>query len=154
MADKFQYTLPSLEYIADSYKFTALDYIYNGYPSWTKAPYRTGNLFRQVKDYNTASRMATYRETKSNTKVELPQITVSLNFAPPAASYGKWVEWGNGTGVGGGRPRPFAELAANSKQFKQAVDEVMTGNNGLINAYMSQTAKNLNSILSKIGKTK
>ena len=154
MADKFVYTLPSLEYIADSFKFTALDFIYNGYPGWTKAPYRTGNLFRQIKDYNNAANMATYRPTKNKTKVELQSITVSLQFSPPAANYGKWVEWGNGTGVGGGRPRPFAELAANSKQFKQAVDATMTGNNGLINAYMAQTAKNLNSILSKIGKTK
>jgi hypothetical protein len=152
MADKFQYTLPSLELIADSFKFTALDFIYNGYPGWTKAPYRTGNLFRQIKDYNTAANMATYRPTKNNTKVELPAITVSLQFAPPAATYGKWVEWGNGTGVGGGRPRPFAELAANNKAFQKAVDATMTGNDGLINSYMAQTAQKLDTILSKIGK--
>ena len=76
MADKFQYTLPSLEEIAKGYKSQALVYIYRGFPGWKKAPYRTGNLFRQVDDYNAVRNMATYRPSRHKTKYELFFLTL------------------------------------------------------------------------------
>lgn len=148
MADKFDYTLPSLEKIAQGYKSQALVYIYKGYPGWKKAPYRTGNLFRQVDDYNAVRNMATYRPSRHKTKYELPAITVSLNYSPPAAGYGRYVH----DGTYKMEARPFAELAAEGPDFRKGVDEAIMGKDGILNAYVKQVGKDLDAIFKKINK--
>lgn len=91
---------------------------------------KTGNLRDRVKAFNTPQNMITQRPSKSPTKLKARGTTdfgkvsiVAYQFAPPGATYGKWVEWGNGTYVGKGNPRPFAGNAANSKEFKKEVKE-------------------------------
>lgn len=77
--------------------------------------YRTGNLYTQVSQKNTADNMVT--QTSKGTYV------ISLNYAPDQAEYGKFVE----EGTYKMEARPFAENAANSPEMKLAVDEFMKG---------------------------
>lgn len=151
---KYEFTFKGVEQVAEAYKTLALVYIRGGNSNWAvnKAPYKTGNLYNRIKDYNEVSKMATYRATTSGTKYELPQVTISLQFAPPGATYGKWVEWGNGTGVGAGNPRPFAEDAANSRELQNAVNEAMVGRDGIIQSYLSQVKGELDSVWAKVKK--
>lgn len=141
----FQYTYKGLDKVAETYKNLALSLIKGGYPGWKKAPYKTGNLFNRVSDYNQASKMATYRPTRSNTKIELPQVTISLNYAPPGAEYGKYVEGGTKYMDA----RPFAKIASEDPQLRRAVDEVMMGNDGPINTYAKLVMDDLGRILKK-----
>jgi hypothetical protein len=153
----FKYTYKGLDKVAEVYKTLALSLIKNGYPGWKKAkssptaaPYVSGNLYNRVKDYNQAEKMATYRPTRSNKKIELPQVTISLNFAPPGARYGENVEKGTGNSSGVG-PKPFAELASKDQQLKKAIDAVLTGNDGPINVYSKMLAVDLGNRLKKGG---
>lgn len=150
MADKFVYTLPSLEKIAEGYKQQALTYVYKGYAGWKKAPYKTGNLFRQVDDYNAVRNMATYRPSRHKTKYELPSITVSLNYSPPAADYGRYVH----DGTYKMEARPFAKLAAEGPEFKKAVDEAILGKDGILNAYIKQVGNEFDGVLRRISRSK
>ena len=91
---------------------------------------KTGNLRDRVHSFNTADKMITLQPSKSPTKLKVEGDTnfgkvnvVAYQFAPPGATYGKWVEWGNGTYVGRGNPRPFAANAAKAPEFIQAVKE-------------------------------
>ena len=118
--------MKTLEDIAKTYSQLAQLYLISG--NW-KPAYKTGNLYNTIGSYNTAARMITTTSSTSNTTLELPQsgITVALQFAPPGARYGKWVEWGNGTGVGAGKPRPFAEQASKDPLLKKTVDAFIGG---------------------------
>jgi hypothetical protein len=73
--------------------------------------------------------MITQQQAASVTSLNLPQISfnVSLQFAPPGAEYGRWVEWGNGTGVGAGNPRPFAEESSKDPLLKKTIDAYIGG---------------------------
>jgi hypothetical protein len=95
--------------------------------------------------------MATMRSTKLGNKEELSNITISLNFAPPGATYGKWVEWGNGTQSGYGVPRPFAADAGKDPELKRAVDAAMLGNNGLINRYIKAINADIEDEMESLG---
>ncbi len=118
--------MKTLEDIAKTYSQLAQLYLISG--NW-KPAYKTGNLYNTIGSYNTAARMITTTSSTSNTTLELPQsgITVALQFAPPGARYGKWVEWGNGTGVGAGKPRPFAEQASKDPLLKKTIDAYIGG---------------------------
>lgn len=119
---------------------------YKGKGKPIKKIWKTGNLFNRIGSYNTAARMATMRPTKANTKYELDSITLSLNFAPPGAEYGKWVEWGNGTGVGYGIPRPFARDAANDPALNKAINAALGGKNGPVKQLFKQYKSELDAI--------
>jgi hypothetical protein len=118
--------MKELEQVAKT--FTSLAQLYMVSGNW-KPAYKTGNLYNRIGSYNTPSRMITSRSAKSATKFKIPQkaFSVSLQFAPPGAEYGKWVEWGNGTGVGAGRPRPFAEQASKDPLLKKTIDAYVNG---------------------------
>lgn len=153
----FRYTFKGLDKVAEVYKTLALALIRGSYTGWVKAkssptsaPYVSGNLYNRVRDYNTASRMATYRPTKSGKKIELPTVTISLNYAPPGADYGANVEKGTGNSSGVG-PKPFAELASKDKRFKKSVDAVMMGKDGPVNTYAIIVQKELGEIWAKAG---
>ena len=153
----FRYTFKGLDKVAEVYKTLAFALIRGSYPGWRKAksspgsePYVSGNLYNRVRDYNTASRMATYRPTRSGKKIELPTVTISLNYAPPEAEYGANVEKGTGNSSGVG-PKPFAEIASKDNRLKKSVDAVMMGNDGPVNIYAQLIQKDLDRIWAKAG---
>jgi hypothetical protein len=121
-----QSSLPALEEVAKTFSSLAQLYMVSG--PW-KPAYKTGNLYKTIGTYNQPSRMITSRQARSSTKLKIPEpsFNVSLQFAPPGAEYGKWVEWGNGTGVGAGRPRPFAEKASQDPLLKKKIDAYIGG---------------------------
>ena len=116
--------MKTLEDVAKTYQSLANLYMISG--NW-KPAYKTGNLYNTIGSYNTAAQMIKSAATTTTTELQLPQQTISLQFAPPGATYGKWVEWGNGTGVGAGKPRPFAKQASNDPLLKKTIDEYMGG---------------------------
>jgi hypothetical protein len=157
------FSFPGVKAIADAYRKTAQDKMLQGYPGRNpNKPIKpiigkgenAGNLYRRIGSYNTAANMATMRSTKLGNKEELSNITVSLNFAPPGATYGKWVEWGNGTQSGYGVPRPFAADAGKDPELKRAVDAAMLGNNGLINRYAKAIQADIEAEMEALGFTK
>ena len=118
--------MKALEQVAKTFVSLAQLYIVSG--NW-KPAYKTGNLYKQIGSYNTPNRMISSKGGRSTTKFKIPQksFNVSLQFAPPGATYGKWVEWGNGTGVGAGNPRPFAEQASKDPLLKKTIDAYIGG---------------------------
>jgi len=80
--------------------------------------YKTGNLYNKIGSYNTVNQMLS--------EVSQNKYTLTLNFAPPGATYGYFAETGTGTHSRIG-PRPFAEMAANSNQLSMAINEFMEG---------------------------
>jgi hypothetical protein len=118
--------MKELEQVAKT--FTSLAQLYMVSGNW-KPAYKTGNLYNRIGSYNTPSRMISSKSGKSVTKFKIPQksFNVSLQFAPPGATYGKWVEWGNGTGVGAGKPRPFAKQASQDPLLKKTIDAYVNG---------------------------
>jgi hypothetical protein len=118
--------MKELEQIARTYASLAQLYIVSG--PW-KPAFKTGNLYRRIGAYNQPAKMITARPTRTKTKFKIPEksFNISLQFAPDGAEYGKWVEWGNGTGVGAGNPRPFAEKAAQDPLLKKTIDAYIGG---------------------------
>jgi hypothetical protein len=127
--------MKTLKDVAGLYKTLAQTYMING--PWRPA-YKTGNLYRQVGDYNTATQMIAEEQGK---------YTLSLTYAPPAATYGKFVE--NGTWKM--EARPFAQTAANSMELAQAIDEF---NKGKVEEVAKDTLSRLSISLGKLGKKK
>ena len=127
--------MKTLKDVAGLYKTLAQTYMING--PWRPA-YKTGNLYRQVGDYNTATQMIAEEKGK---------YTLTLNYAPPAATYGKYVQ--NGTWKM--EARPFAEYAANSTELAQAIDEF---NKGKVEEVAKDTLSRLSISLGKLGKKK
>lgn len=115
--------MKTLEEVAVTYAKLAQLYMISG--NW-KPVYKTGNLYNKIGSYNTAAQMIKSAAT-TTTEFQLPQQTISLQFAPPGATYGVYVEKGNGTGVGAGKPRPFAEQASKDPLLKKTIDEYMGG---------------------------
>lgn len=127
--------MKTLKDVAGLYKTLAQTYMING--PWRPA-YKTGNLYRQVGDYNTATQMIAEEQGK---------YTLALTYAPPAATYGKFVE--NGTWKM--EARPFAQTAANSTELAQAIDEF---NKGKVEEVAKDTLSRLSISLGKLGKKK
>ena len=116
--------MKELEQVAKT--FTSLAQLYMVSGNW-KPAYKTGNLYNRIGSYNTPSRMITSRPARSSTKLKIPEpsFNVSLQYAPPGAEYGVFVEKGNRTSpppVGAGKPRPFAEQASKDPLLKKTID--------------------------------
>jgi HK97 gp10 family phage protein len=75
--------------------------------------YKTGNLYNQVSQRNTADNMIS-QSSKG-------KYVIALNYAPQDAEYGKFIE----EGTSKMEARPFAENAANDPVFLSAVNEFM-----------------------------
>jgi hypothetical protein len=127
--------MKTLKDVAGLYKTLAQTYMVNG--PW-KPAYKTGNLYRQVGDYNTATQMIAEEKGK---------YTLSLTYAPPAATYGKYVE--NGTYKM--EARPFAQYAADSSELAQAIDEF---NKGKVEEVAKDALSRLSISLGKLGNKK
>jgi hypothetical protein len=100
--------------VAKDYVSIAQKLIRGGYPGWKKPPYLTGNLYRTVGSFNTTQRMAFQQKGKS---------FLTLNYAPPGAKYGTYVEKGTSRMPA----RPFAMIAANSQDLKRSIFEYEDG---------------------------
>ena len=98
--------------VAGLFKTLAQTYMVSG--PWRPA-YKTGNLYRTVGDYNTATRMLREEEGK---------YTIVLNYAPPGAEYGKFVE----EGTRYMDARPFAQYASQDATLKSLINEVIVNN--------------------------
>ena len=107
--------------VANSFRTLAQTYMINR----SKPAYKTGNLFRTVGSYNTVSRMlsSTKNKTGKKIKIETPKVYITLNYAPPNAEYGKFVE----DGTVYMKARPFAEEAANDPLLKRQIDNAVNG---------------------------
>lgn len=77
--------------------------------------YKTGNLYTQVSQKNTADNMIS-QSSKG-------KYVIALNYGPDQAEYGKFIE----EGTSRMEARPFAENAANDPMFLTAVNEFMNG---------------------------
>jgi hypothetical protein len=98
--------------VAGLFKTLAQTYMVSG--PWRPA-YKTGNLYRRVGDFNTANQMLKEEEGK---------YTLVLNYAPPGAEYGKFVE----EGTRYMDARPFAQFASQDATLKSLIGEVITNN--------------------------
>jgi hypothetical protein len=118
--------MKELEEVAKT--FTSLAQLYMVSGPW-KPAYKTGNLYKTIGSYNTPSRMITSKQARSKTKLKIPEpsFNVSLQYAPPGARYGVFVEKGNDTGVGAGNPRPFAQKASQDPLLKKKIDAYIGG---------------------------
>jgi hypothetical protein len=65
-------------------------------------------------------------------KIETPKVFITLDYAPPGAEYGKFVQ--NGTVYM--KKRPFAEEAAKDPLLKRQIDNAVNGivQNTIMNA--------------------
>ena len=102
--------MKTLADVAKDYKSIAQKLIRGGYPGWKKPPYLTGNLYRTVGSFNDDRRMIFTQKGKS---------FLTLNYAPPGARYGTYVEKGTSRMPA----RPFAMIAANSQDLKRSIFE-------------------------------
>ena len=107
--------MKTLKDLAGLYRTLAQTYMVNG--PW-RPVYKTGNLYNRIGSYNSVNQMLT--------EISQNKYTLTLNFAPPGATYGYFAETGTGTHSRIG-PRPFAEMAANSTQLSMAINEFMEG---------------------------
>ncbi len=82
--------------------------------------FKTGNLYRNVSQYNTLDRMI---RTRKGAKKGDTSYDLVLQVAPPGAKYGRFVE----KGTYKMKARPFGATAANSKELARAVDQFMKG---------------------------
>jgi len=112
----------TLKDVAKVYKDKALQNInpgipYSGYKkTGSSKAFKTGNLFNKVASRNQTDRMFIYDK-------QTEKYTFYFDYAPRGAEYGKFVE----EGTRYMDKRPFALLAAQSPEFKLAVDEFMNG---------------------------
>ena len=91
----------------------------------SKPAYKTGNLFNTVGSFNTTDKMLSSKKTKTGTKIkiETPKVYITLDYAPPGAEYGKFVQ----DGTVYMKKRPFAEEAANDPLLKRQIDNAVNG---------------------------
>jgi hypothetical protein len=80
----------------------------------------TGKLRDTVKSYNSIEKMITKRPSLSKTKQQAPDAAVvGFQFAPPGATYGKWVEMGTRNM----KARKFAGDASKDPELTQTIHE-------------------------------
>tara|TARA_R110000868_G_scaffold56824_7_gene175941 strand:- start:928 stop:1320 length:393 start_codon:yes stop_codon:yes gene_type:complete len=106
--------MKTLDDVAFDYVKVARKLIIGSYPGWKKAPFDTGNLYRTISSFNIPQRMRFTQKGKS---------FITLNYAPPGARYGTYVEKGTSRMPS----RPFAMIAANSQDLKRSIFEYEDG---------------------------
>lgn len=112
----------TLKDVAKIYKDKALQAInpgipYKGYKkTGSSKAYKTGNLFNKIAANNQSQRMFAYDK-------QTDKYTLKFNVSPNGAEYGKYVNYGTRYMD----KRPFAQLAAESPEFKLAINEFMNG---------------------------
>lgn len=131
----------SLKDVAKVFQTKALQAInpgvpYKSYKTGSSKAYKTGRLQSSIASTNTIDRMIGESKDK---------FTFTFNLSPNGAPYGKYVH--NGTYKMG--KRPFAEIAAESPEFKKALDDYIntTVVEGKLDGYFEQ----INERMSKAG---
>jgi len=121
-----------LEEIATIINDEAIYNIKYGFKS-TKSPYITGNLYNQVRDYNSVRTML---KEISDEKVE-----IVFNAAPPKANYGIYVTLGTSTSKNYG-PRDYSALGMYSQEVRSKIkaiqDEIFEDTNVKIQTELSR----------------
>ena len=137
----------SLKDVAKVFQTKALQAInpgvpYKSYKTGSSKAYKTGRLQSSIASRNTIDRMIGESKDK---------FTFTFNLSPNGAPYGKYVH--NGTKNSNGTirmgKRPFAEIAAESPEFKKALDDYIntTVVEGKLDGYFEQ----INERMSKAG---
>jgi hypothetical protein len=119
--------------VAYAYVLGTQRIIKNSYTGWKKAPYLTGNLYRNVGSFNRPANMITQKGLT---------YVMSLNYASPGSApngayYGQFVHNGYTTTLGNAiAGRPYAIVGASTPEVVDAVAEyqrlVVTGYNGAV----------------------
>lgn len=133
----------SLKDVAKVYKDKALQAInpgvpYKQYKTGSSKAYKTGRLFSSIAQENRVGTM--FRKDKNTDK-----ITFTFKVAPGAAPYGKFVNYGTRYM----KKRPFAEIAAESPEFKLALDQYI--NTNVIQGKLDAFFDNINEQMEKAG---
>lgn len=133
----------SLKDVAKVYKDKALQAInpgvpYKSYKTGSSKAYKSGRLFSSIASENRVGTM--FRKDKNTDK-----ITFTFNVAPRGADYGKYVNYGTYKM----KKRPFAEIAAESPEFKLALDQYINTNvvAGKLDAFFA----NIDEEMEKVG---
>ncbi len=95
-----------------------------------QAPKR-GNLKRRLKAANTPNKILNTNKEKPNIVQDVKYgVEFNINYAPPGAKYGKFVEEGHktrkkpgGKGKAYVKPNPFAERAVNDPAVKKMIKD-------------------------------
>jgi HK97 gp10 family phage protein len=126
--------MKTLKDVAGLYKTLAANNLLQG----STRAYKTGNLYRSINDFNTPDKMISKQGNKSS---------ITLNYAPPEAVYGGFVE----KGTSKMRARPFAGNAADDPTLAEAIKEYQKSQVDEINATIY---KRLTVVLAPLGKNK
>ena len=109
----------TLKDVAKVFQTKALQAINPGVPykpykkTGSSKAYKTGRLQSAIASSNTVDKMVTRDKDR---------FSFTFNVAPSGAPYGKFVHYGK-KNRGVMEPRPFAEIAAESPEFKVALDQ-------------------------------
>jgi hypothetical protein len=133
----------SLKDVAKVYKDKSLQAInpgvpYKQYKTGSSKAYKTGNLFSNIASSNRISNI--FKKDKKTDK-----IVFSFDVAPRGAEYGKYVH--NGTWKM--KKRPFAEIAAESPEFKAALDGYI--NTTVVAGKLDAFFSNIDEEMEKVG---
>ena len=109
---------------------------YKPYKTGSSKAYKTGRLQASIASSNTVDRMVTRDKDK---------FVFTFNVSPSAAPYGKYVQYGTRK-MG---KRPFAEIAAESPEFKAALDGYI--NTTVVGGTLSTFFDNINEEFKKAG---
>jgi hypothetical protein len=131
----------SLKDVAKVFQTKALQAInpgvpYKSYKTGSSKAYKTGRLQSSIASSNTIDRMIGESKDK---------FTFTFNISPQGAPYGKYVH--NGTYKMG--KRPFAEIAAESPEFKKALDDYI--NTTVVEGKLDGFFEQINERMSKAG---
>jgi hypothetical protein len=108
--------MKTLEDVAGLYRSLAMQNLLQG----TTRAYDTGNLYNKIGSFNSVGRMISKEGNRS---------TMVLNYAPPGAEYGGYVEMGTIFMD----KRPFAGNAAHDPQLAKAINEYQRSTVDVIN---------------------
>lgn len=133
----------TLKDLAKVYKDKALQAVnpgvpYKPYKTGSSKAYKTGRLFSSLASENRVGTM--FRKDKNTDKV-----TFTFKVAPGGAPYGKFVNYGTYK-MG---KRPFAEIAAESPEFKKALDDYI--NTNVVQGKLDSFFDNMNEQMRKAG---
>ena len=127
----------SLKDVAKVFQTKALQAInpgvpYKKYKTGSSKAYKSGRLQSSIAASNTVDKMI--NRTKD-------RFSFDFNVSPSAAPYGKYVHYGTGKM----KKRPFAEIAAESPEFKVALDGYIntTVVEGKLNAFFEKIDKQM-----------
>lgn len=131
----------SLKDVASVFQTKALQAInpgvpYKSYKTGSSKAYKNGRLQSSIASSNTIDRMIGESKDK---------FTFTFNISPQGAPYGKYVH--NGTYKMG--KRPFAEIAAESPEFKKALDDYI--NTTVVEGKLDGFFEQINERMSKAG---